>query len=178
MHSQAASSCRKAALLPVLLLACTPALGSGHDAKGFGATYGEGNDARRAGAIWELPLLERPRRTSGTYTLALELGVSRWGSRGSYDNDAWQVSAVPFLRIWNTDGYYGEIGIGASAYSETRVGDVRLGSAFQFCNHIGVGRQFKGRHRIGLRLSHFSNGGIVEPNEGLDVWQLTYTRLY
>jgi hypothetical protein len=50
-------------------------------------------------------------------------------------------------------------------------GDRRLGSAFQFADHIGFGILF-GEHKqfeLGYRFQHISNGGIKQPNQGLNL---------
>ena len=47
---------------------------------------------------------------------------------------------------------------------------------FQFGDHIGVGARFgaANRHDLGLRLQHVSNGGIKNPNPGINLLLLRY----
>ncbi|CFN83565.1 lipoprotein [Bordetella pertussis] len=87
----------------------------------------------------------------------------------------WQASAIPMFRWWTGERFYIEAGIGATVFSSTSFADKRIGSAFQFGDHIGLGFLLTPSNRIGLRYSHFSNAGIKEPNPGLDIVQLTYT---
>jgi hypothetical protein len=52
--------------------------------------------------------------------------------------------------------------------------DLHLFTAFQFANMAGVGVQFGGRqqYQAGYRFQHVSNGGIKEPNPGINFHQL------
>jgi len=79
------------------------------------------------------------------------------------------------FRWWVGERFYIEGGIGATALTATRFADKRLGSAFQFGDHIGLGFLLTPQSRVGLRYSHFSNGNIKQPNPGLNVTQVTYT---
>lgn len=105
-----------------------------------------------------------------------ELGASYWWADGSRSpGHVWQASAIPMFRWWTGERFYIEAGIGATVFSSTSFADKRIGSAFQFGDHIGLGFLLTPSNRIGLRYSHFSNAGIKEPNPGLDIVQLTYT---
>jgi len=115
----------------------------------------------------------------GRLDLTGEFGVSYWKAHsGKHPNNAWQLSAIPFLRWWVTDRFYLEGGIGATVFNKTQFADKTISSAFQFGDHIGLGYQLTPNSRLGLRYSHFSNAGIKRPNPGLDVTQLTYTYLF
>lgn len=154
-----------------LLLACFLQRAEAGSAHGVGVSAAGGGDANRIGVHWDVTLLDDTWHRK-RYTLAVEFGLSRWNS----DNDAWQISGVPFLRLWLSGRLFVEAGIGASFFSESEVGGRQLGTAFQFCDHLGIGVQVSAKDRLSLRFSHFSNGGIAHPNDGLDVLQLTYTR--
>ena len=47
---------------------------------------------------------------------------------------------------------------------------------FNFGDHLAVGRSFgvQREHELALRVQHFSNGGIKEPNPGETFLQLRY----
>lgn len=82
------------------------------------------------------------------------------------------------------DPLHQDIGSGASLHRggrghpaavEPRISsDFTLGTAFQFADMTGVGLQFGNRQRYlaGYRFQHISNGGINEPNPGINFSQL------
>jgi hypothetical protein len=49
-----------------------------------------------------------------------------------------------------------------------------VGSAFQFADMVGVGMIFGAQqnYQAGFRFQHLSNGGIKEPNPGINFSQL------
>lgn len=145
--------------------------------EGWGARLGYHDDYRRLGLVYETAPLWSHQSSGewGRVTLTAELGVAYWDAQHGHPDSLWQVSATPMLRWWPNEFFYTEIGVGVNALSRTSFADKRLGSAFQFGNHIGVGALIADAHRIGLRYSHFSNAGIKKPNDGLDVLELTYT---
>ena len=58
--------------------------------------------------------------------------------------------------------------------------DKHFSTEFNFGDHLAIGRQF-GDHReqeIALRLQHFSNAGIREPNPGENFQQLRYLKRF
>ncbi|MGK2900546.1 MAG: acyloxyacyl hydrolase, partial [Burkholderiaceae bacterium] len=59
----------------------------------------------------------------------------------------------------------------------TRFAGDSFSTAFQFGDHLGVGYQLTPSQRVSLRLSHFSNAAIKQPNPGLNSVQMTYTYL-
>jgi len=70
---------------------------------------------------------------------------------------------------------YAAIGIGVSGISGTRLVGRDLSSHFQFEDRVGFGLRF-GRtlaHDVNLRYMHYSNGGMVEPNHGIDIVMLS-----
>lgn len=70
---------------------------------------------------------------------------------------------------------YIELGIGVALFSHTQWEDKRFGSAFAFEDRAGFGFRFAGGHEIGLRVTHYSNAGIKEPNDGIETYALHYT---
>lgn len=172
--------CARALPLPVLLCVayCLSAAAS-ERRLGGGVNLGFGPDADRLGMHVDVGLLDRPLQYGKRWTVSIEGGLSFWdASRPGQHGHAWQLSGVPFVRLYGRSGWYVEGGIGASVFSEQSLGTQELGSAFQFCNHLGGGMEWGAHHRLGLRLSHFSNGRIADPNDGLDIWQLAYTHRF
>ncbi|RON14491.1 acyloxyacyl hydrolase [Pseudomonas frederiksbergensis] len=70
---------------------------------------------------------------------------------------------------------YVEAGIGIAVFANTEVEDNKLGSAFQFEDRFGFGLRFNGGHEVGIRATHYSNGGISSPNDGVESYSLHYT---
>jgi lipid A 3-O-deacylase PagL len=87
------------------------------------------------------------------------------------------LSATPVWRAERSSVYV-EGGIGAYFLSHTINNDTnRLPSSLQFGSHIGAGVRFggHGQHTIGIALQHLSNGGIKQPNGGINFVLLTAT---
>jgi lipid A 3-O-deacylase len=90
-----------------------------------------------------------------------------------------QFGLTPTLR-WQAIGspWFVEAGIGLNLIGPTyRAGNKRFSTAFNFGDHLGVGRAFGDGHRqsLTLRVQHFSNAGIKQPNPGEDFVQLRWT---
>lgn len=81
------------------------------------------------------------------------------------------IGLTPVFRWENTSkkGFYAEGGIGAHLLSHTYNNrGKKLSTAFQFGDHIGVGYVFDNNWEVAAKLQHFSNGGIKEPNSGVN----------
>ncbi|WP_233214080.1 acyloxyacyl hydrolase [Pollutimonas nitritireducens] len=158
----------------------TIASDTGRSGNGLGLRIGYFDDYRNVSLFHETAPWWSYRLQNGWGRLDLngELGLTYWDATHGRPDSLWQLSATPMLRWWPNEFVYTEIGVGATVLSRTRFADKNLGSAFQFGNHIGVGVLISPAHQVGLRFSHFSNAGIKEPNDGLDVVQLTYTYRY
>jgi lipid A 3-O-deacylase len=108
-----------------------------------------------------------------------DLGVGQWhhGSVAAGQNeDITEIGLTPVFRLQQNDkrGLYGEAGIGFHLLSRTSIGDKRFSTAFQFGDHIGVGYRFgaKGAYDVSYRFQHLSNGGIKQPNNGINFSQI------
>ena len=96
---------------------------------------------------------------------------------------AWvtQLGLTPVLR-YRFDGgdspWFAEAGIGVNVLAPVyRDGDRQFSTAFNFGDHLALGRSFGagGRQELSLRLQHFSNAGIKHPNPGINFVQLRYS---
>jgi lipid A 3-O-deacylase len=94
-----------------------------------------------------------------------------------------QVVLLPSLRMRLDRGaspWFLEVGIGASWMSHKfQTPDKQFGSEWNFYDVLGAGYTFggpKGKHEMDLRLVHFSNAGLRDPNPGLNFVQVRYTR--
>ena len=91
-----------------------------------------------------------------------------------------QLGLIPVFR-WRPDQgqspWFFDAGIGATlttvAYQTDRK---RFSTRFNFGDHLAVGRSFGPlrAHEFSLRLEHFSNAGIKQPNPGENFFQLRY----
>jgi opacity protein-like surface antigen len=81
------------------------------------------------------------------------------------------IGLTPVFRYQadNKKGWYVEGGIGIHVLSKLYDNnDDKLATAFQFGDHIGVGYVFDNKWEIAAKIQHFSNGGIKEPNSGVN----------
>lgn len=147
-----------------------------------GAAGGDqGTRAYVTGATWNL---NQWHGGSGWSASAyFEVDVGRWstdehGRRAS----AWitQLGLTPALRVRPTgsaQAWFAEIGVGANDIVPLyQTGHKRFSTEFNFGDHFGIGRALGGRHQaeLVLRVQHFSNAGIAEPNPGENFVQLRY----
>lgn len=107
-----------------------------------------------------------------------DLAYTYWAS-GKNSNDEHSISISPVLVYeFKTQGAikpFIELGIGLAGFTGTRVGDKKLGSAFNFEDRIGVGLNIYDTHRVGLRAIHYSNAGLKKPNNGIESYSLYYS---
>lgn len=137
--------------------------------------YGADNKLHRLTVNYKTPVLWRHSLLGKRLDLVGEIGLSYWHSTRRDGRDAVQLHAVPMFQWWLTERFYLEAGIGLTAFSRSTVGNRRLGSAFQFGDHIGLGYQLNDATCISLRASHFSNAGLTSPNDGVNSYQLGMT---
>jgi lipid A 3-O-deacylase len=147
---------------------------------------GAAQDARMiiAGATWDWAW--RRDLAAGRASGYWEASFGRWSSDGAHGGHAWvaQLGVTPVLRLyphaWG-GRWFVEAGVGANLLlpvynSRTK----RFSTAFNFGDHLAIGRRFgeDDRHEVALRIQHFSNAGIREPNPGEDFVQLRYSRRF
>ncbi|MGJ7509356.1 acyloxyacyl hydrolase [Variovorax sp. GT1P44] len=91
-----------------------------------------------------------------------------------------QIGAIANWRWRFNQGespWFAEAGIGATVMDSLyRTTSREFSTAFQFTEQIGFGRNFgeRGEHEVSVRLQHFSNGSIKEPNPGENFWRVRY----
>ncbi|WP_025916337.1 acyloxyacyl hydrolase [Herminiimonas sp. CN] len=103
-----------------------------------------------------------------------DLTLAQWrGTRYQNRPDATQnitdIGITPVFRFQHDSktGPYAEAGIGAHLLSHAYDNNGRsFSTAFQFGDHIGIGYVFSNKLDLGLKVQHFSNGGIKHPNSG------------
>lgn len=158
-----------AAALPTL--AATPAADSAS------LEYGSGSRVQllrvAVQSHWEQRWLQRNGRHIGAHW---ELQLAQWQGR-AHQNIAGQhqnitdIGLTPVFR-WQADtrkGWYLEGGIGVHLLSKLYDNNEDyLSTRFQFGDHIGGGYVLANGWDVGVKLQHFSNGGIKAPNSGVD----------
>lgn len=168
--------------LPILLAICFGLIASSASATtltvapgvtdqgGWTANIGLGFD-------WDKRWFESERGYLSGYWQA---GYTAWEG-GRVGNTAHSVSAAPVFVYTFTGGErrpFIEFGIGAAAFSRSRVGDRRLGSRLHFEDRLGAGIAFGNGRRLGLRVIHYSNAGLKDPNQGINSWSVVYSHSF
>jgi lipid A 3-O-deacylase len=123
----------------------------------------------------------------GEVTGYWELSVSGW-SYPSMDGrqQAWlgQLGVVPTFRympLFGRSDWFAEIGVGAAATTRLyQTNQKRFSTRFNFADHIAVGLRFGAarEHELALRLRHFSNAGIKQPNPGENFVEVRYVHRF
>jgi hypothetical protein len=81
------------------------------------------------------------------------------------------IGITPVFRFQASSrkGMYGEAGVGAHLMSHVYNNNGRrLSTAFEFGDHLAAGYVFTNGLDVGLKVQHFSNGGIKQPNNGVN----------
>lgn len=141
-------------------------------------------DTFSLGAIWKLPWQRDA--AFGRFATSIEASVGEWQTHGQrrHSYPFTQFGFTPSLRFY-PDAWHGpwfvEAGIGANVIAPAYHTDgKRFSTAFNFGDHLAIGREFGAAHRqeIALRVEHFSNAGIDHPNPGENFVQLRWVVRY
>ena len=99
-----------------------------------------------------------------------DVSIANWHSDTGTVHD---VGVTPVLRYArNARRWYFEAGIGAHIFSDSHVSsDLGFSTRFQFGDHVGMGYRFRDWDAA-VRLQHLSNGGIRNPNPGINFLML------
>ena len=151
-------------LLPIVLL-CVPCAALALDSASFEAGRGSGRtNMLRAGLQWQGH--DRWFEHS-SWHIAHYMELSLGGWHNGHDT-VYDLGVTPVFRFQRTSGGYFEAAIGFHAVSRLEFENNRETSTkFQFGDHLGAGI-VRGRYDFGLRLQHLSNGGIRNPNPGIN----------
>jgi lipid A 3-O-deacylase len=120
----------------------------------------------RVGAQWE----QHPHWLSDSHwSLYLDASVGSWHSKTGTVHD---VGLTPVFRhAVASHGPYFEAGIGGHVLSDSHIStDLGFSTRFQFGDHLGIGYRF-GRADFAVRFQHLSNGGMRNPNPGINFLQ-------
>ena len=99
---------------------------------------------------------------------------------GGWHGDLGTVHDVGVTPVWRYARYgrgmYFEGAIGFHILSDSHINsDLGFSTRFQFGDHLGVGYRFE-KYDFGLRLQHLSNGGMRNPNPGINFLILRVAR--
>jgi lipid A 3-O-deacylase len=124
----------------------------------------------RAGLQWNLRGKAFP-ESGWRFAPYLDLALGGWnGEHGT----VYDLGLTPVFRFARPGGSpYVEAAIGFHLISELQFHDgTETSTRFQFGDHVGFGFRLDGRNELTLRLQHLSNGGIRNPNPGINFLQL------
>ena len=170
-------------VIPAVALLCCLAA-SPASAEGVGIALGIGQsgggmDSYRLGLQRDFGVkwLESAKGHLGGY---FEGSAAYWKDGGE-DNTIFALSPV-FTYSFNLPNHpavhpYVEAGIGAAYVSKKVIDGRDLSSHFQFEDRLGVGINIRGQ-KLAAQFFHYSNGGIKGPNDGINIWLVSYTLLF
>ncbi len=117
----------------------------------------------RVGAQWQ----QRPKwLKQSPWQLYWDLSVGSWNSDTGTVHD-FGVTPV-FRHSLARSGAYLDAGIGAHVLSDSHISsDLDFSTRFQFGDHLGIGYRL-GSYDLAVRLQHLSNGGMRNPNPGIN----------
>jgi len=113
-----------------------------------------------------------------------EISVGRWYAETNWRHSdlTWttQFSTIPSVRLaegWRPR-WYAEFGVGPSLLLPLYVTRERTFSTeFNFETHLALGRLVgaHGQHDFSVRVDHYSNAGLAQPNPGVSLFAMRYT---
>lgn len=118
------------------------------------------------------------------FALIGEAHAAWWHTdEGNVHENIGEFGVTPVIRFLKDSGAirpFVEVGAGVRLLTSPRISSTfTLGTALQFAEMAGVGVAFGSRQQylVGYRFQHVSNGGIKEPNPGINFSQL-YLQCY
>ena len=123
----------------------------------------------RLGAQWKQDLRWLP---SERWSFYWDTSFGEWQSESGSVSD---LAITPTFRYGSLEhGIYLDGAIGLHWLSDTKIAPlVELSTRFQFGDHLGLGWRSK-QYDVSVRLQHLSNGGIDNPNPGVNFLQLRF----
>ena len=157
------------------LLFCMYAYGFAADSISFEVGTGDRTQMARVGAQWNWK--KEWWKSNGTHIGGYwDLTLAQWRANkfqnvpGRTQNIT-DIGITPVFRFEKDSrkGLYMEAGIGAHYLSKHYDNDGgQLSTKFEFGDHIGAGYVFNNNVDLGIKIQHFSNGGIKKPNSGVN----------
>lgn len=151
----------------------------------FGRTPSGSNNTDSLTAGLVVPALMAPRAMwGGVMTFYWDFFLSAWRApeppNGADKKNYAQIGGIGNFRYRFGEGqspWFVEAGLGGTVTDSLyRTPDRQFTTAFQFTEQLSVGRSFGAarEHELSLRIQHFSNGGIKEPNPGENFVRVRY----
>lgn len=174
--ARSTTALRRSLMLALFALLQAPPL----QAEGYGITlrHGEAGSSYDGDGI----TLHLPARWSANWggwaaTLrpAVEFTRFRYSGAQPGPDHLNELGALALFRVERADGAvrpYAEAGLGLTGLSRSTLGGKDFSTRFQFSEQLGVGVRFGQRWSAGWRYSHYSNGDIKMPNDGIDMQQI------
>jgi hypothetical protein len=108
-----------------------------------------------------------------------EAAVNTWVNSRQSDDRLNAVTFSPVLQWSLTGGSQPlllEAGIGVALLDDQQISDRELSISFQFEDRIALAWQYDpmSKARLSFGYSHYSQADIKRPNDGLDLWVLTW----
>jgi len=145
------------------------------DSASFDIGTGNKTQIFRLGAQWKWE--RRWWQSNGTHIGGYwDLSLTQWRGNKFQDIDGQtqnltDIGITPVFRFQRDTlkGPYLEGGIGAHYLTKHYDNNGRkLSTNFQFGDHLGIGYVFNNNLDIALKVQHYSNGGIRQPNSGVN----------
>jgi hypothetical protein len=118
--------------------------------------------------------------------LRVEVELAHWRSLQGIGEERSRVTQIGVTPLWRQElprtgepQWYVEAGTGVTLIGPAyRTVGRRFSTVLNFGTQLGVGVAFGAQreHEVSLRIEHFSNAGLREPNPGEDFLQLRYLR--
>ncbi|MBI5781295.1 MAG: acyloxyacyl hydrolase [Rhodocyclales bacterium] len=161
-------------LVPALVAACLSLPAFAQDKNSMTAFYGQDGDIDRYGLSYRFKPFWGDVWNGWQATLSPEVEASYLEYDGKHpgNDNAGELGALVRFRLERGMGAvrpYLDLGLGGAGFTDTHLGDKDLGSAFQFTEHVGFGLSIDQTWSIGYRYTHYSNAGIADENDGLDL---------
>lgn len=160
-----------------VLLASIPCAATGLSPDSVSLEIGAGRKVQMARVALQSRSEKRWFQSNGTHLGAYwDLSLAQWRANAHQEvkgrrQHLTDLGLTPVFRLQSDDlkGWYAEGGIGIHVLSKLYDNNSDyLSTRFQFGDHIGAGYVFSNGWEAGLKIQHFSNGGIKRPNSGVD----------
>lgn len=161
----------------ILCLALTAAQGAAYAIDAVSLELAEGEKVQMLRLGLQSDWAQRWFQSNGSHMGGFwDLSLAQWRgtryqNRPDQTQDITSIGLTPVLRFQQDDKkrWYAETGVGLHLLSDLYDNDRhRLSTRLQFGVGVGLGFVFNNRIDLGLRLQHFSNAGLKEPNDGID----------
>lgn len=142
--------------------------------KAISLSYGIGEPDNLSGYRASLQLEPEQTQWKGIW-IYFDINAAHWHSKYTTNKSIDALGIVPMFRFYSPKPSvltpYLEVGIGLAGLSKDEIGHRELGAHWGFQDIAGAGFMFGREHQLdfSVRYLHYSNAGLYNPNEGVDV---------